>query len=499
MKRCFLVLLAAIITVAAKAQQWEINYGDASSYTALSHGIVNDKGEAVFVGSSGTDKHHYYPIIMSVTVDGDFNSRVFDTLEGNLGPSHILQLNNGNYFVTAVKSLDYSTLTGENVMFLVLDPDFNMVDVKSYELPEMVLGMAHGSLMLDDDGTIIYSGGYLYQDVYGRRSKPCFYRFDENGDLLSSRFVTASYPHPEANIHLYECFQLLKNPVAEGFVTLCTGLNNMCSLLKYDYDFNYVDGFVLEPLLWDYFQNAYSDLWLSDNHLMVMGYMNSHDENANWDIGLAEVDLDGTFGRWERVYYKQDTTIQAPTQCMAYVNDTTIYGAAFMYKNLGGTNYAAALLFDKDMEVLGKKEFFDAEHRNQGSLSVLPLPDGSCLINTEEFTLGDYSFGKFIKMHREDFNPIPCRVKEVPKETITALAFPNPAKDELNIDISGLSEGRQHRIRITDALGHICMSRIIRGDGNLLTVGVSSLKPGVYVYSIYNSEKEVLRNKFIKE
>ena len=87
----------------------------------------------------------------------------------------------------------------------------------------------------------------------------------------------------------------------------------------------------------------------------------------------------------------------------------------------------------------------------------------------------------------------------MPQETIKALAYPNPAKDELNIDISGLPEHNEHRIQITDALGHICLDRIIRSEGNVLTVGVSGLKAGVYVYSIYNAEKEIARNKFIKE
>ncbi len=36
-------------------------------------------------------------------------------------------------------------------------------------------------------------------------------------------------------------------------------------------------------------------------------------------------------------------------------------------------------------------------------------------------------------MRREDFNPIPCSVKEIPLETLKSLAYPNPAKNELNI------------------------------------------------------------------
>jgi hypothetical protein len=102
-------------------------------------------------------------------------------------------------------------------------------------------------------------------------------------------------------------------------------------------------------------------------------------------------------------------------------------------------------------------------------------------------------------MSREDFNPVPAEVKEVPQETIKALAYPNPAKDELNIDIAGLPEHNEHRIQIADAWGHICMDCMIRGEGNVLTLGVSGLKAGVYAYRVYNPEKEVIVGKFVKE
>lgn len=501
MKRFVLVILAAIVGMAAKAQQWEMDYGDPNSYTVFGPGVVNSNGDAVLVGASGTDKNHYYPAIVSVTADGECTSRVFDTIEGNVRLSHIVQFENGNYLASALVRPDVFGWA-EGVVFLVLDPDFNLVALKSYETPEMVLSMSGGKLMLDDDGTVVYSGGYEYQTEFGIRIKPCFYRFDEKGDTLSCRFVEATMPHPEAFIDQYECYQLLKNPSDEGFLVLGCGINGGCTLLKYDYDFNYAGSFMVEIDIWTSFRTVYSDLWLPDHRLLVMGYMHSQGEYSKWHIAMAEFGLDGTLGRWERVYHKQDTAIQAPTRCMAYVNDSTIYGGATFYKYLGGEDYASVSLYSTDMEVLGRKEFVGQEYGTLSGCSfVMPMSDGGCLIGTlvGTYYLGDYSHGKLIKMRREDFNPIPWSVKEVPQETIKALAYPNPAKDELHIDICGLLENKEHRIRITDALGHIWMDRIIHGQGNLLTVGVSSLKPGVYVYTIYNTENEIVRNKFVIE
>ena len=186
---------------------------------------------------------------------------------------------------------------------------------------------------------------------------------------------------------------------------------------------------------------------------------------------------------------------------MAYYNDTTIYGAIDCKWYLAGPSITRICLVDTEMEVLGLKEITTEACDYYAPGSILSTPDGGCIISVmEHYEFGEnHVKGKIIKLSREDFNPIPCSVKEVPQEAIKALAYPNPAKDELNIDISGLPENEKHRIQITDALGHICMDRIIRGEGNVLTVGVANLPAGMYTYQIYNDKKTLSSGKFVKE
>ena len=495
MKRYFLTLLVTIVSMVANAQQWEIDFEGIGNYSPLRTGIINDKGEAVIMGECGTDNSHYYPMIMRVTPDGEYDYRVFDTIGINVSPTHIVQQDNGTYFASAVVQPD-DLGVGVNVVFLVLDSELNIVSMKSYEQPEMVLGLRGGRLMLDDDGTVVFSCAYWYQSTYGQRTRPCFYRFDMNADTLSCSYVTGTSSDG------YDCYQLLQKPDDDGFVVLCARLNNKCSLLIYDHEFNYMDGFILSPAYRQSFEHAYSDHWISNDKLLIMGDMWQYEEYNRWNIGMAEVSLDGTFDRWDRVYHKQDTAIQSSSdRCIAYVNDTTIYGGAWFYRTAGGESHGSVCLYDSDMELLGRKEFVEPEYGDKASCRfILPTVDGGCLAGLLTYFYNNgHRSSKLIKMGREDFNPIPCSVKEVPQEVIKVLAYPNPAKDELNIDISGLPEHNEHRIQITDALGHICLDRIIRSEGNVLTVGVSGLKAGVYVYSIYNAEKEIARNKFIKE
>ena len=491
-------LLALLLMMGGtmKAQQWEIDCDDLGNYSFLWTGIINDQGEAVIVGECGSDNNHFFPMVMRVTEDGEYDYRVFDTIEGNVRPTHIVQLANGTYFASAVVQPDELGV-GEDVVFLLLDSDLNILNIKNYEEPEMVLGfLKGGQLMLDDDGTVVFSCGYRYQDTYGQRTKPCFYRFDMNADTLSCRFVTAEQPHPEATMYGYDCYKLLQNPNNDGIVVICAGLNNKNSLLMYDHDFNYEDGFILSPAFRESFVYSYSDHWLSDNRLLLMGDMKPNGEYTKWSIGMAEVGLDGTFDRWDRVYYKQDTAIEASKQCMAYVNDSTIYGGACFYKDLGGECHASACLYchasaclyDTDMEMLGRKEFVGPEYGdNSACLFVLPMLDGGCLVSIARSYLNNsgYRYGKLIKMSREDFNPIPCSVKEVPQEAIKV--YPNPTNGTVTIDGLEVAE-----VKVYNILGQLVK------ESKENVIDLSEQQAGIYIIKVI-TPSGVITKQIIKK
>jgi hypothetical protein len=149
------------------------------------------------------------------------------------------------------------------------------------------------------------------------------------------------------------------------------------------------------------------------------------------------------------------------------------------------------------LEILGKVELWD--ELDYYPQAVFPTNDGGCVFCIKGDSWYVEPTVKIIRFSREDFNPIPCSVKEVSQEAIKALAFPNPAKNELNIDISGFTSLEGCRISITDALGRPCVDRFIRGEGNVLTVGVASLPVGVYTYQIYDNKKTLSSGKFVKE
>ena len=129
---------------------------------------------------------------------------------------------------------------------------------------------------------------------------------------------------------------------------------------------------------------------------------------------------------------------------------------------------------------------------------VMATQDGGCLVTGEIGTglNGEEGMMMFAaKIDSEGYLDVP----EMGNVRQSVGCYPNPAKDELNIDISDLPQNMEHHIQITDALGHICLDSIIRGEGNVLTLGVSGLKAGIYAYRIYNMDKELIKGKFIKE
>ena len=487
---CCLMVMAAT----GYGQQWEIDYSNGESYIAYVNGILDAEGNGIMVGGCGPVYPNCHPIVMHIESDGTHFEREYEGFDG-LILTDVVQLPNGNYFAAGVAS-------EESVVVMVLDANLDIVADKRYEKTETALSLEGGRLLLDDDGTVVMCGSARYTSPNGGyHRRPFLYRFDENADTLHCRYVMAEMPDPEYFLIQFECHQILKNPKNDGLILMGVGRNGKPALICYDHDFNYIDNIWMENNHMLLFTQYSSCCWLSDDDLLVFGTLSPND-NLSRSIALLDVNLSGGVPRLDTILAEPVLPYRIASNkynCATFVNDTTIYGSYYSSENLNGPDFPSICLFDKDMEILGNKVFLDEEYTNHPSYFILPQNDGGCILVTL-YTLSNHmTQGKLIKMNREDFNPIPCSVKEVPQEAIKALAYPNPTRNELNIDISDLPQYMEHRIQITDAFGHICLDRIIRGEGNVLTLGVSGLKAGVYVYRVYDADGVLIEGKFVKE
>ena len=486
----------------AAAQQWELDFTVPDSITGLLGGTVNSDDEAVMIGCCGSNRTLLYPWVVKINTEGECHSANYfdDDYYGVFTPS-IIQLRNGNYFSAGIAQDTVSGL-GNWIFTMIIDKDLNIVSSRRYEKDSIADAVESGTLLLDNDGTVILSGAYRKRDAYNvNSSRAYFYRFDDEANILSQRYVVEEAGSPEQYINQYECCQLLKEPLTDNIIVLGGGTYGWLSCLFYDDDFNFVREYQMKDGYMPYFlPRACSDYWYSDHELLLLGDRRN-DGVDNCHLGLAKIDLDGCVEQCETVCHSDTMNEQLPVRMgMTCVNDSTMYGVYFSYKSIGWPDITGVFLFDKDLEVLGSKFFNDEEHRNFKSRFVLSFKDGSCMFPVyDNKSYENMAICKLIKMSREDFNPIPCGVSKIPKEQLDALVFPNPASDEIHFDISGLPTGKEHRISISDAMGRLVMSRIIRGEGNALTVGIADFEPGIYAYTIFSDEKVSSAGKFVKK
>ena len=493
----FTFVFIILFHVSLCAQQWEIDYGDTQSFTQLSHGITDLDGNAILVGGYAPVYPNYHPIAIRIEPNGAHLERDYHNGFEGVMLTDVVQLNNGNYFAAGIAS-------EEAVVVMVLDANLDIVNSKRYEKTEAALSLHEGWLLLDDDGTVVMTGAARYQFSNGSYyRRPYLYRFDEQADTLRCRYVTAEMPDPEYYIQQFECHQILKNTQNDGLIFLGVGRNGLPSLICYDHDFNYISNIWMHNDLSLLFSQYSACCWITDDDLLVFGTLKPKNEQSR-TIGLLDVKLSGGVSRLDTIHGDLSPYHIASGlyHNSAFANDTTIYGSYYSTENMySGPFHISVCLFDKDMEVLGNYVFVDEEHINYEPCFILPHIDGGCVI-VSKYSDGSINYntpGKIIKMSREDFNPIPCGTIEVPEENIEVFVYPNPAKDDLNIDIPSLLAGQQYQFRICDALGRVYMNRIITIKGNSIKVSISTLKPGIYYYNIYNSQKSLLNGIFVKE
>lgn len=499
MKRPLLLMLFALLPFVVFAQQWEAILSDSVS---ISNGFINEDNTMELVGYSGN-----YGAYFRVFGDGQYEVTTFPAPEGKkLVLQTLTPLGDGGYFVSGRIMTNRLNDSGE-LQIMILDDDLNVVKEQTLQVAEGFLGFTDGAAVMDDDGTIV-----LLKTA--RREMPNFppgsfesrgvlFRFTQSGDSLNCRYLLADPPDPICYIHQIKSQKLMNDPYSDQIIGVCAGRNGVQSLLYFDYDFNLTNNFQIDDISLPeltsgkYVTEPHVGYWYNANEMLLAATQKDPDHYVNHPhLLVAKMNREGEI--IEKTEINKPDTLFYAYGGMAYSNDSTVYVSTRCHTvSWLDPFYPCLYLVSTGLEILGKVELWD--ELDYFPQAVFPTSDGGCVF----FIIGDQLWiepvQKIIRFSREDFNPIPCSVKEVPQEAIKALAYPNPAKDALNIDISGLPENEKHRIQITDALGHICMDRIIRGEGNVLTVGVANLSVGVYTYQIYDNKKTLSSGKFVKK
>ena len=100
---------------------------------------------------------------------------------------------------------------------------------------------------------------------------------------------------------------------------------------------------------------------------------------------------------------------------------------------------------------------------------------------------------------KKENEPVANSANPNPPETQAVLERVNAFKSRIEYYKANPAVKDGETESISDAMGRLVMSRIIRGEGNLLTLGIEALAQGMYLYQIYDSENELLTGRFIKD
>lgn len=485
MKRLFLTLSLILSIITLPAQQWEICIENNGINAFLVDGCCNKSNETIFVG--GYESEAY---LVKVNEDGSYEEKFFQEENRTLQLRSIQALENGNYFVIGV-----STSPNEDLLWiLVLDENFDIVTEHFHEKEEGFPDNYFNTVrsMVDDDGTILVAVNF--RPEIGK-SKGMLFRFSEDGECLQWLFIS-----PEMFDGLFASISfepncIMNDPYSSDFIILGAGQLGNPSVLRCNYNFTLVEHHIIVvPLLNDVtFPQFYSDHWLSSDTLLVFGTLCPYGVNKPY-VYFGKINKQGVICEATNIDKPDTLNYAIKNHAMCTANDSTIY--LIPYAVLGdwmGPQILEVYVANKDLEILGYKAFYN-ELRYWPKTAIATNDDGLVTISNKYATA--IHIKKFL---REDFNPIPCSVKEVPKEIIKTTAYPNPTNSIINIDISLMRQvDGEMRFAITDIYGRTHLNRIIRGEGNLLTADVSSFPSGTYTYQIFVDGKAIVCDKFIK-
>lgn len=499
MRKAVLLLLLAAWTFPVMAQQWEAILSDTVS---ISSGFINEDNTMELVGYSGN-----YGAYFRVFGDGHYETTTFPAPEGKkLVLQTLTPLDNGGYFVSGRIQYPNDSYLGDQKI-MILDRNLNVTSDQTIEVIEGFIGFNWNSAaVIDDDGTIVLL-------VSARRESPSIpgsyefrgvlFRFSQSGECLNCRYLVADPPDPICYIQSIKYPELLNDPFDNQIIAVCEGRGGVQSLLYFDYDFNLANDYFIDDISLPeltsgkYVTEPHVGYWYNANEMLLAATQKDPEHYVNHPhLLVGKMNREGEI--IEKAEINKPDTLFYAFGGTAYANDSTVYVATRCHtESWLDPLYPCMYLVSTGLEVLGKVELWD--ELDYFPQAIFPTNDGGCVYCIKGDSWYVEPTVKIIRFSREDFNPIPCSVEEVPQEAIKAMAYPNPAKDALNIDISDVHNLEGCRISITDALGRPCVDRFVRGEGNVLTVGVSGLKAGVYTYRVYNAEQELAGGKFVKE
>lgn len=456
-------------------------------------GVQDDNGNFYLVGRIGSLESHDAYLIW-VNNEGEVLTKIVTNLETNAYFSDIRILGQDTFLLIG-QSGPTNTLNYFNMWFAKMNAEMEILDQRFYHTPTShyhSFGL-HYSIE-SKNGNIMIAGAArdsMHTDL-------CTVTINRNLDTLGVKF----YPY------IFE--QLVDDwiEIPNTSEYLMTGgilglYGTSVQAIRFDSFLNIVN---IQNLPIDLIGPGSFGNWISDDTYLISSTLrDTTGLGTDDDFSVAVQIVDTAANVLKHQYFgKPDTTeYAAHRKNTVYINDTTIYVGG--YTTINGAfydpipTYFELYMIDNDLNLLGYGQFGgDANYTLWG---IIPSDDGGCLMYGTRYgeENGPEENDIYIrKVLREDIN-IVTTVRQLPGQDNYRKAYPNPACNTLNIPIDITQISGSIRVQIMDLEGRKIFDKKLEGNGNIIEVNVSTLKPGIYLYTLLKNDLPQGTGKFIKQ
>lgn len=503
MKRLLFTISFSLFCIHLPAQEWVISYIGEYLYgfTTLVSGFIDEDGVTFLAGREGIEEYTSDALLMRVEPNGTHSEFKYLKEGYHSKATCIIEMNDHNLFVAGNMSDEFD----DYIMVLILDKQLNLLREYRYEKEVEALSFRDCKATLDSHNHVIVATGVVQENEYdGTDIHGLFLKFTYQGDLVSRRYLIEDYPHPLYFIMDFRLRQMWYKEESETLLCLATGYGGVLSFVTYDSAFNYVE----EHPIWrdeidrsDHTINredSYTDHWYTEEEALFYFSRGDYEHNK---LRIAKVNTQGEILDFICLNERTDTIDDAAMQrCMATINDSTVYfffhyHTIPLYPGIG-----CVYQLNEQQEIVGRH--IDDDHACYQSRLILPTEDDGCILvydSCRNYFMPNIKHPVIKKLTPADFEQVYLSATEHPIEPSSNQGpYPNPADNLINIPLCG-DAGEKCRCRIIDAKGLIVTDRIVSGADKFIQFDISGLKPGVYQYLLYESDKILAKEKFIKK
>lgn len=501
MKRHSLAIVLFLLCLRLPAQEWVVRYvGEhLSGLTTLVDGFIDEDGVTFLAGREGADKDASDALLIRINPDGTHSVFRYEREGYHSNATCILEMNNHNLFVAG----NLSDANDDYIMVLILDKQLHLLEMRQYEKEVEAVSFRNCKATLDNHNHIIVSTAVVQNNQFqGTDLHGVFYKFNEQGDMVSHRYLIEEYPDPLYFFMDFRLRQMWYQEDSERLLCLCTGYGGVLSFVTFDSSFNYIDEY---PIWRDVIdrsdhtlnrEDSYTDYWYNDEEALFFSSRGDYEHNK---LRVSRVNTHGEFLDFICLNERPDTIDDAAkSRCMAAANDSTFFFLSHNHTWALYPGIGCVYQLNERQEIVGRH--LDDEHQCYQSRLILPTADNGCIVVYDScvYQPQPHIMHPVIKkLTPSDFEHVVLSTESIISSGLPPFPYPNPANDIINIS---LCEQRDNinRLRIIDARGLIVTDRIISKGENNLHINISGLRPGIYQCQLYTNDGTILTEKFIK-